>query len=396
MRHKLKKKKKIVLLGSYPEIIFRDKLKPYKYRSNLVTSWNVNLFNELSKSSKYEIHFISIAPIWKTVTIPVNNGYIHFIGHLPKIHLIDRFTRLAYSKYLISKIIKKIKPSLVHGIGLEHAYAWVAQTLEYPVVITIHGVVSEILKLNHFPYLHIYHLLVKLEKSIISRAKYLISINPYITSLFSNQTSAKIFEIPNPISPVFFNQKTTEEYDIAFVGMITANKRLGFLLKALQLLKEKKLNPTVKIIGGINDVSYWRQIRSIFQKTGVLKHIEFLGQKSQIETARIMSRSKCLVLTSLQETAPMVISEAMALGKPVIATDVGGVRYMVADQKTGFLIPNNRVDLLAEKLILIMNRPDLRHKMGRLARKFAFEKYEPKKVAKSTLEVYDYILKNQK
>ncbi len=84
----------------------------------------------------------------------------------------------------------------------------------------------------------------------------------------------------------------------------------------------------------------------------------------------------------------MVIAQAMAAGKPVVATPVGGVAEMIQDRATGFLIPVGDIDRLADSLLSLLGDPQLRARMGQAGRQFAVENYLAANVARRTFDVY--------
>ena len=105
-----------------------------------------------------------------------------------------------------------------------------------------------------------------------------------------------------------------------------------------------------------------------------------------------MKESCCLVLPSKMETAPMVISEAMAMGLPCIATNVGGVKYMIEDGVNGYIIPKNDTKIISEKIQELMKNPQLYLQMGKNYKKKAEEIYSIDIVSKKTYSVYKKIL----
>ena len=114
------------------------------------------------------------------------------------------------------------------------------------------------------------------------------------------------------------------------------------------------------------------------------------------EIIEILKNSSFLVLPSKKEGAPIVIGEAMATGKPVIATDVDGVPYMIKDGETGFLVQPGKQDELSEKMELLFTNRDLCKKIGKKARQEAERRWHPDVVAEQTLEVYQKIIRKWK
>lgn len=98
---------------------------------------------------------------------------------------------------------------------------------------------------------------------------------------------------------------------------------------------------------------------------------------------------KCsvFVLPSYREGTPRTVLEAMAMGRPIITTDVPGCRSTVEDGETGFLVPEKNSKAVAEKMLRFINKPELIQIMGKAGRQYAVEKYEVGKVNRSMLEI---------
>ncbi|OVE79607.1 hypothetical protein BVY01_02015, partial [bacterium I07] len=96
------------------------------------------------------------------------------------------------------------------------------------------------------------------------------------------------------------------------------------------------------------------------------KHVSFLGFWKDITT--LYNQMDIVVSASLREGIPLVLLEAMAAAKPVIATPVGGVQQVVQDGKTGYFVPVNNPMQLAEKINSLLSNPGMMLKMGEAAR----------------------------
>ena len=81
----------------------------------------------------------------------------------------------------------------------------------------------------------------------------------------------------------------------------------------------------------------------------------------------------------------------MASGKPIVATKVGGIPYVVKDKETGFLVKDGDINDLADKILLLLNDEDLRHSMGKNGQKTAME-YHWKIITQKTISFYYNIL----
>ena len=98
------------------------------------------------------------------------------------------------------------------------------------------------------------------------------------------------------------------------------------------------------------------------------------------------------VSTSENEPFGRVLVEAMAAGLPVIATDSGGKPEIVADGKTGVLVPSGDVNEIAREAHDLRRNPDRREKLGRAGRCAAFERFSIERAAREIESVYDELL----
>ena len=95
--------------------------------------------------------------------------------------------------------------------------------------------------------------------------------------------------------------------------------------------------------------------------------VRFVGAVPQEELPRFYRAADAVVMPSSYESFGLVAAEAMACGTPVVASQVGGLRSIVQDGRTGFLIPWRNPELFAEKLELLLRRPALATELGRNA-----------------------------
>ena len=115
--------------------------------------------------------------------------------------------------------------------------------------------------------------------------------------------------------------------------------------------------------------------------------VVFLGKRGQDTLPYYYSAAEVLVMPSLYESFGMVALEAMACGTPVIASEVGGLGYLVQDGVTGFTIPDSDPKELCDKLALLLGDSDLRETMGSHASKYALD-YAWEKIAAQIVDVY--------
>jgi len=104
------------------------------------------------------------------------------------------------------------------------------------------------------------------------------------------------------------------------------------------------------------------------------------------------ARADVVLLTSRQETAPLVVSEAMAAGRPLVATRAGGVPLMVRDGVTGFLTDPGDVVGLAQATLALLVQPDRCRAFGEAARAEAEQRFRLAVVVERTMALYDDLI----
>ncbi|MDG1859570.1 MAG: glycosyltransferase, partial [Emcibacteraceae bacterium] len=111
--------------------------------------------------------------------------------------------------------------------------------------------------------------------------------------------------------------------------------------------------------------------------------IDFLGELKDVREAYALS--SVYVLPSYREGTPRTVLEAMAIGRAIITTDAPGCRETVIDGENGYLVPVKSIDALVNKMLELIEKPDIVEKMAEKSYEIAKEKYEIGKVNKVIL-----------
>jgi len=185
-----------------------------------------------------------------------------------------------------------------------------------------------------------------------------------------------------------------------FVGRIEPLKGVDTLIRAMSCIRSVDAARPVHlaIIGGEPDASpremsaEMARLQKLCDDLCMGGMVVFLGKRGQDTLPYYYSAAEVLVMPSLYESFGMVALEAMACGTPVIASQVGGLAYLVRDGETGFTIPDNDPDALCEKLTLLLGNPDLRSTMGLRAVTHA-QGYAWERIAAQIVDVYRELMK---
>jgi glycosyltransferase involved in cell wall biosynthesis len=203
--------------------------------------------------------------------------------------------------------------------------------------------------------------------------------------------STRIF---NPVNKLFFEIETGKHIpdSILFIAALSRNKNLGLLLVAVGKLKDQGILFHVNVVGDFKDASYRNEIFGIIENFGLKNQITFYGWRTQKEISDMHSKSAILVLTSKQESMPMVIAEAISSGRVVVATDVGGIAEMFEDGKSGFLFPSNDSDALVLILKRLHSDSHFLAEISENAKSLALRQFHPDIIAGELLEFYYQVL----
>lgn len=182
---------------------------------------------------------------------------------------------------------------------------------------------------------------------------------------------------------------------ILFVGRIEPLKGLDTLIKAVACLRVKDLAEPVHlaVIGGEPDVApeetstEMARIQRMCDDLTVGKMVAFLGKRSQDTLPYYYSAAEVVVMPSHYESFGMVALEAMACGTPVIASQVGGLAFLVQDGITGYHVPDGDDVVLCGRLTSLLGNESLRRSLGRNAAEYA-QNYAWEKIAPQIVDVY--------
>jgi glycosyltransferase involved in cell wall biosynthesis len=322
----------------------------------------------------------------------VLEGENHFLHVLPMSRL-GTVTTFAQDQRTLDRRLSSISPDVVHSQGAGH-YGVLAHRSRFPSVVTVHGILSEEVRFE--PGLR-NRARAALQARMsdyycVNRAGHTILISQYVADFYGDRLAGERYLVPNPVDDRFFDVMRSEVGSkILFAGRLTERKGVKDLLQAVARL-ETGAETQVVLAGSQADERYVTQLRSLSSRLGIAHRVEFAGSIDTQRLTKELSECSCLVLPSYQETAPMVIQEAMAAGVPVIATGICGVPFQVSHGETGFVYPPGDLEELTGLLDRIVSSREMREQFGRLARASAYRNFRASVVAERTIEVYRSIL----
>jgi len=162
---------------------------------------------------------------------------------------------------------------------------------------------------------------------------------------------------------------------IGMVGNLNPIKGHGYFIEAAKLIKEKykdaKFIIVGKRLGNRND--YINRLEGLARDLGLANDIVFTGERRDVP--EVVSSFDVFVLPSLSEACPMALLEAMAVEKPCIAADVGGVPEIVKDKETGLLVPPKDHKAIASAVEFLLKNPEEAKAMGKKGREHIMSRF---------------------
>jgi glycosyltransferase involved in cell wall biosynthesis len=174
---------------------------------------------------------------------------------------------------------------------------------------------------------------------------------------------------------------------VAEVGRLCDVKGQRELIDAIALLPGAR----AVLVGADLELggAYERALRDHADQLGVTDRVVFAGYRD--DAARVVAAADVLALPSWTEGLPLVVLEAMALGRPVVATAVGGTPELVADGETGLLVPPRDVAALTAALKRVLDDEALRRRLGEAGRRRVAERFSSEAMTRDVLAVYDEV-----
>ncbi|MBT0733028.1 glycosyltransferase family 4 protein [Methanoculleus bourgensis] len=280
---------------------------------------------------------------------------------------------------------------LVHSHDIYGGFCG-ACLLRMPMVFTLHGILWNERGYASDRYTKlVFDMELARFKRMSKHLKHLVAISPYVIDELKSVYGdiSKVSLIENPVSDAFYDVKKEEDEGLILVpGVISYRKNQLSLIKAAELLRKGGTDVRVVFTGAVKDGIYYQGLKDYVRKHELEEYVSFAGQVPLPDLLNLYSRASVVALTSRQETAPMSISEAMATGTPVVASDLSGIPHMIEDNVSGFLIDPDDISQISEKIRVLTDDKKLRHRTGLLARDVAAKRWKNDIIAENLLNLY--------
>lgn len=200
----------------------------------------------------------------------------------------------------------------------------------------------------------------KLFKKAIDLSTVTVAIDGKTEATLKQYYPDKVIKIPNPfdLSAVDRFIKTEPKKEVMFLGWCVKTKGIEELLEAWGRISVNCPDWILRIVGPCQE-GYLNELRERYPCENVI----FDGERGHDDAMTLLNQTGIFILPSYTEGFPNVILEAMSLGKPIIATDVGAIGEILSDE-SGIIIPSRDTDAVVRALLQLMENADLREKVS--------------------------------
>lgn len=276
--------------------------------------------------------------------------------------------------------------------------ALVASRIARPLIISLHG--SDIFFARR------HALLGALARWTFSRASAVVSCSPELRAgaIALGADPATLHLTPHGANPRLFNVAQSEcmrlraelglqpdQPVILSLGRLVKKKGIEYLIQALPDIVRSAPDAICLVAGNGSELGLLQQLAA---DLGVSRHVRFLGAIPWPETPALYAAADIFVVPSIHDARgnvdglPTTILEAMAAGRPVVASQIAGIELAVADGLHGLLTPERDAAALAHAILTLIQNGDLRHRLGENGRERVRRELNWTTIARTLSEIY--------
>lgn len=187
-----------------------------------------------------------------------------------------------------------------------------------------------------------------------------------------------------------------DTFRVGIVARIVPIKNFELFLQSARIVADKHAHVRFHIVGSKgfleSDLEYFQRIEALIRSLNLSDLVSF--HEPVEDLSPILGRFDLLVSSSHIETFGRTLVEAMAMSKPVVATEVGGVPEVVADGEVGYLVPPGDAEAMAEKICRLIEDAELREAIGRNGRKRVLELFDIRAIIRRWEQTYQDLLQD--
>jgi glycosyltransferase involved in cell wall biosynthesis len=323
-------------------------------------------------------------------------GYeVHIISFTPaeledvRIHYVPFYKGIGKLRYLlaledIKEFIRKNKPDILHA---HHATSYGlcgAYSSYHPFIISAWG--SDVMITPYISPLH-----YKIVKWNLRKADYVTATSHTLTMSVKNICPGlSVHTVPFGVNlDIFKPNKVPPLYAMGTVRSLKKKYGIEYLIRSLLIIHKYYPNARLLIVGeGVEK----KKLLRLTSEIGLTSYVDFVGKVPNEDVPLYLSKIQIFVIPSIKESFGVAAIEAEACGKPVVASNIGGLPEVIMDGTTGILVPPKSPEAIANACITLLKNPEKIAQMGKNGRKFVEINYDWDKTSRSMEGLYNKIL----
>ncbi len=360
--------------------------------------WIDFLSKELAKNPNIDLHLLTkSSKISSDQNFQKFDSTFHVIRHTfpfsqkgyPWFFPLDKIFWYKKLRKRIHKKIKEIEPDIIHAHGTESVYGLTTINSKIPSIISIQGLMKLIYKADNK-----WSFQIPVETYTIKKGVHFGCRTDWDKNeVKKNNPGATIHYLPEAMNPQVFKYqwKDSGNHELVFVGSLIERKGVEALLKSFYEISKQFPEVKLNLIGS-GSVNYINKLKTYLKSKNIDAKVQFHGFLRHEELIPVLLKSKIFILPTFMDNSPNSLCEAMALGMPCIASDIGGIPSLIEHEENGLLFETGNYKQLAKLLLKLLVNEKLRETLGRNAREAAIKRHLPANVANTTIEVYKSLL----
>lgn len=347
----MKEKKVLAILADLPAVWIDPSLADQGWHH--APAWLANLKDFMAERSEFETHWIIFSRAVRRY------GYRRYERWNQTFHVIPRYSlkwdqrfHYRYSRWAAGRVLKKIKPDIVHAWGTEAEYAVAAEAQKCVKILSMQGIIFAFLQRcylgRHFQMqekyelesLKLYDLITSESEWGCDRVREVVPEKPVMRLEYA--PNASCFDVKwNP----------GEQPMCIVAGTDTQRKNIP---AAIEAFSSPELSHVQLYLAGAEPANH----------PGLPPNIKALGGIPRAELHELMSHAWCLVHPSFAESGPVVVKEARVIGLPVVVSKETGVAQYVVQGKSGYVVDPGDVEALKCAVCAVVKNRDTAIQMG--------------------------------
>ena len=378
---------KIAFIGSLPAVaVLPEEFVREKDRGgNHPAPWIVALLPALAAISGFKLRMVLVQRGILNHCLIERDG-VEFEGipyPMPE-RFAGRFLHLPKA-LLARRALQRFQPDLVHAFGMETGSATIAMCSGFPVSCFIQGMWELLAPLKDGVPRGEIVMGRWCESRAVARIRWFVAENEFARRwAVGRNPAARVTVIPHPLRQDFLvNAAPTYQPQIITVGGLNRHKGMDIVIRAFAQVKAPGARLCIVGSGPLE-----ASLKELAGSLRLAERVEFTGSLETDQVIERMNASTALAIGSRMDTSPNVVSEAHAIGLPVIGTRVGGIPEMIDEGTNGYLVDGDDAQTMGERMDRLVSEPETCRRMGEAGREKVRLLNSPAAVAQAHVDFF--------